>query len=141
MDSLDAEESLASVRDYFVEGLIWNLRYYYQGCCSWEWFYPYYYAPFPSDLKNISHLQNMQFNMGEPFECLEQLMAVLPPYSSKALPQCFKQLMFDDDSEIIDFYPSEFAVDIKGKSFSWLGEVILPFINENRLKRALESRK
>lgn len=82
----------------------------------------------------------MQFNMGEPFDCLEQLMAVLPPYSSNALPECFKELMFEDDSEIIDFYPSEFAVDIKGKSFSWLGEVILPFINEKRLKRALESR-
>lgn len=44
--------------------------------------------------------------------------------------------MVDPESEIIDFYPTDFHVDLKGKKFAWLGEVILPFIDEERLLTA-----
>lgn len=37
--------------------------------------------------------------------------------------------MTDPKSEIIDFYPTHFEVDQRGKTVSWLGEVILPFID------------
>ena len=40
--------------------------------------------------------------------------------------------MVEEDSEIVDFYPRDFHVDIKGKRFAWMGEVILPFIDEDR---------
>ena len=60
-------------------------------------------------------------------------MAVLSPYSISAIPESLKRLMVDSDSEIIDFYPLDFEVDTKGKRFSWMGEVLLPFIEEERL--------
>jgi 5'-3' exoribonuclease 2 len=44
--------------------------------------------------------------------------------------------MLQDDSEIIDFYPLDFEVDLKGKKYAWLGEVILPFIDADRLLKA-----
>ena len=44
--------------------------------------------------------------------------------------------MLKDDSEIIDYYPKDFFTDLKGKRFAWLGEVILPFIDEKRLINA-----
>jgi len=64
-------------------------------------------------------------------------MAVLSPLSSHAIPQSFRHLMLDENSEIYDFYPSDFFVDVKGKRFAWLGEVILPFIDEERLLNAI----
>lgn len=46
--------------------------------------------------------------------------------------------MVNPDSEIADFYPSDFYVDLIGKKYEWLGEVILPFIEEERLVVASE---
>ncbi|KAG2467907.1 XRN2 exoribonuclease, partial [Polypterus senegalus] len=92
----------------YVEGLCWVLRYYYQGCASWKWFYPFHYAPFASDFKDIK-------DMFKEFE------AGTKPNSS-----------------IIDFYPEDFAIDLNGKKYAWQGVALLPFVDERRLRAALE---
>lgn len=53
----DYQEFQEKIKQAYVEGLVWNFRYYFQGCVSWSWYYPYYYAPFISDLVSISHLK------------------------------------------------------------------------------------
>jgi 5'-3' exoribonuclease 2 len=42
-------------------------------------------------------------------------MAVLSPKSSHAIPECLRPVMEDPMSEIIDFYPTDFYTDTKGK--------------------------
>ena len=32
------------LRKSFMEGLMWCLAYYYEGCISWGWFFPYHYG-------------------------------------------------------------------------------------------------
>lgn len=112
----------------YVEGLAWVLLYYFQGCPSWTWYYPYHYAPFAADFVELNKM-NLKFAKGKPFRPFEQLMGVLPAASNHAIPEVFRSLMSDEDSEIIDFYPTEFPIDLNGKKFAWQGVAILPFID------------
>ncbi|MCJ1453268.1 5'-3' exoribonuclease 2 [Mycoblastus sanguinarius] len=120
----------------YVEGLAWVLLYYFQGCPSWTWYYPYHYAPFAADFIDLDKM-NVKFDKGTPFKPFEQLMGVLPAASNHAIPVVFHPLMSDEDSEIIDFYPEEFPIDLNGKKFAWQGVALLPFIDEQRLLSAM----
>ena len=120
----------------YVEGLAWVLLYYFQGCPSWEWYYPYHYAPFSTDFVNIADMK-ISFERGRTFRPFEQLMGVLPAASRTAIPEEFHDLMTDEDSEIIDFYPEDFTIDLNGKKFAWQGVALLPFIDAQRLLDAM----
>lgn len=47
--------------------------------------------------------------------------------------------MTEGDSPIIDFYPTEFEVDMDGKKWEWQGVVKLPFIDTHRLLEAMRT--
>ncbi len=40
-------------------------------------------------------------------------------------------------SAIIDFYPTDFRIDLNGKKYAWQGVALLPFVDEDRLHKAL----
>lgn len=114
-----------AVAQQYVKGLCWVLQYYYQGCASWNWYFPYHYAPFASDFVNISGLSTkfekgtkpvrefspqifLDWNFSESkfgaflqFKPLEQLMGVFPAASSSHIPEPWAVLMSDPVREIL----------------------------------------
>jgi len=89
----DQEVHQIVVKSYLA-GLEWVLRYYYSGVCSWNWFYPFHYAPMASDMVNLQTLhQSVRFEQGTPFKPFEQLLGCLPPRSMNFLPKSYQLLM------------------------------------------------
>ncbi|KAG8752127.1 hypothetical protein FRC14_007322 [Serendipita sp. 396] len=133
-------QSISTLVFRYVEGLQWVMHYYYSGVASWGWFYDYHYAPRISDFKNIDKME-FHFNLGTPFRPFEQLMGVLPEASKEHIPEAYRDLMYDANSPILDFYPKSFATDLNGKKQDWEAIVKIPFIDENRLLRAMALRE
>ena len=85
---------------------------------------------------------NISFELSQPFQPLEQLLAVLPAESSHALPPSVRWLMMDDESPIKDLYDSDsIAIDPNGKHLPWLWILLLPFIDEKRIQSAFQTCK
>eukprot|EP01033_Poteriospumella_lacustris_P010886 gene10888-7745_t len=124
----------------YVQGLCWVMSYYYRGVPSWNWYYPFHYAPFASDLVNIDSYgaEVAAFALSQPFRPLEQLLAVLPASSAHALPAEVQWLMTTPESPIVDLYSDDVPIDPNGKHLPWLWILLLPFLDESRVVGAFD---
>lgn len=133
----------AHVRDY-LEGLHWNLNYYHNGCCSWDWYFPHLYSPLCTDIVNLEEFYEegsadeqgfraFPFDLGTPFPSLAQLLSVLPPQSAQLLPKPLAELMLQPSSPLKEYYPPDFTTDANGKRQSWEAVVQIPFIDADIL--------
>lgn len=137
-ENIEKGGGLARMRYSYVQGLCWVLRYYFQGVPSWNWYYPFHYAPFASDLVNIDSYGVIEFELSQPFRPIEQLLAVFPATSVNALPLACRWLMTDPSSPIIDLYDDDIPIDPDGKHLPWLWILLLPFVNEHRITEAFK---
>ncbi|GME91131.1 unnamed protein product [Ambrosiozyma monospora] len=134
--SIDDEDKLRDMTENYLEGLQWVLYYYYRGIASWPWYYRYHYAPRISDVAKGLNVK-INFELGKPFRPFEQLMGVLPARSRALIPPCYRELMVDPKSPIIDFYPSDCDIDMNGKTAPWEAVVLLSFVDQKRLIEAM----
>merc|ERR1712166_1355621 len=134
-DKIHEENFCSDLWKSYVEGLCWVVKYYYVGCPSWSWYYPYHYAPFASDLRSLEQYGPIEFGPSAPFTPFEQLMGVLPANSSHCLPEPCQKLMTSPTSPILDFYPKDFELDPNGEAMTWKWIALLPFIDAPRLQK------
>jgi 5'-3' exoribonuclease 1 len=134
---------VSDVVQRYVEGLTWVYQYYYSGVPSWNWFYPFHYAPLASDIaQDLTSLMDnaITFQKGEPFAPFTQLLACLPAKSNQCLPPGrYRELMTSPDSVLKDFYPTEWEIDENGKRNPWEFVNLLPFIDEAKLRDAVKT--
>lgn len=127
----------------YLDGLCWVLNYYLQGPPSWEWFYPFHYAPCASDLyaavvslSTSTPYLTYQLDFSSPLKPVEQLLSVLPAESAHALPRACQGLMTSSSSPLADiFHPKDISID-RCNAMSWLWILLLPFVDVNRITKA-----
>lgn len=120
----------------YLRGMQWVMRYYTKGCPSWEWYFPYHYAPLLQDLAGFTAGVNVEMRMSAPLHPIEQLLAVLPRLSVHALPEELHEAVNDPKSVLGKFYPDMVDVDFSEANFSYQGVLRIPFINCEALSTA-----
>jgi 5'-3' exoribonuclease 2 len=120
----------------YLRGMQWVMRYYTKGCPSWEWYFPYHYAPLLQDLAAFTATVNVEMRMSAPLHPVEQLLAVLPRLSVNALPEELHDAVNDPKSVLGKFYPDMVDVDFSEANFSYQGVLRIPFINCDALSSA-----
>jgi len=114
----------------YIQGMQWVLSYYLEGVSCWKWFYPYFYAPFISDISKYTEKGGKTDKVvtdSKPNDPFFQLLCVLPPKSSELLPSPLNELFHNQ--KLACFFPVEFEIDMDGKRNDWEGIVKLPMLD------------
>jgi len=109
-------EEVKKICESYIKTLLWNARYYLNGCCSWTWYYPYDYPPTMADvfyyLDELKSLNVIKFNLDEPTNTQALLMMVLPKNSSSFMPKnVFNYISNNPELDAL-YYPTKYAINI-----------------------------
>ena len=142
--SYDNKDKINEIISKYIEGLQFVTLYYFFGCPSWNWFYPYYFMPLISDLyqylvdMNKNNMKKHEFQLGEPLPIFQQLLAVMPLGTIHLLPEEFSNLITNPDGILrkpIDYYPTNFEIDQNDGPYESSYLAILPFMNDELLEK------
>jgi 5'-3' exoribonuclease 2 len=124
------------VKNYLM-GLKWVTIYYFDECPSWDWYYPFDYPPFISDIAKYLpkiNLNNINFIKGKPLKPFMQLLSVFPPQSNNLIPKNLRKLMLNSKSSLAYMYPSDFEQDFINKTKHWMAIPKLPPLDIDLVK-------
>jgi len=133
------DNSLNTILDEYIRGMIWTNYYYFDKCKDYEWFFEHHHGPFISDLYSyicrfpdkITYYENLYsynaiwyLNKIKP---LHQLLLVLPHESSFLIPSSYRSLMFG--YKLKKYFPNnidDIKIDYAYKNMGWQN---IPMIN------------
>jgi 5'-3' exonuclease len=107
---IDSLDQLDKIGLEYLKGLQFVMFYYFHGCPSWTWYYPYFISPFLSDLitvleKYLGKL-DFKFDRAGPFKPYDQLAYILPKASLGLLPNVYQETLTTDPRSA-KYYPDK----------------------------------
>lgn len=143
LDSEDSEELLRNVVMNYLKSLLYVLNYYLIDCPSWSFYYRYRVPPMPSTIlevlgNDLSIINTIKFEKGQPYTPFEQLMFILPPQMKDKLPKKISDVMTNEKHLCVPYYPIEFRVDASFAEKYIYAEALLPEFDDELLLNTLK---
>jgi 5'-3' exonuclease len=120
MDMPGTPENISQVCEAYIRTLIWNANYYVGRCQSWEWFYPYDYAPtladvyyFIKDMKSLVPV--FKWPETKPMDSQVLLFMVLPVASSGLMATAVGTRLTDTyttDPLLKVYFPASYPINL-----------------------------
>lgn len=134
-----SSDKIGSLVQEWITGFAWTFIYYKQGYSKVNpnYLYSNNYAPLISDvvlyyMDRRGPVKREEVKMDYSLPVLLQMLAVLPPQSSKQMPEGLRKLV-ETDSPIADMFPRKVFVDTDGKDMERLGLVQIAVVEPLRL--------
>lgn len=130
----------------YVDGLEWNVEYYFKGinAPSSNWFYPYSYSPTMKDVSDFISVRvcNQDYRsfafVPKIYSSTMQLLIVLPPAGVVKYLSKYSRLVTDPAFDCMDMYPSKFRIMTYLKNQIWECIPVLPEVDEERLENGID---
>jgi 5'-3' exonuclease len=132
---------IQSVCNEYIKGVSFVMEYYSKCIPTFDWYYPYHYAPLFEDLYHFvlnSKEMSYSFVMKPPLTQVEALASVLHPRNFGQLPKPVSDFLTLRSKLDLNF-PTEFEVDLEGKIQEYEGVILLPMIEYDHIKHLLKS--
>ena len=144
--SITPDNSINSIIDEYLKGLVWTNYYYFDKCKDYEWFFEHHHGPFISDI--YSYLQQYPDRLTtfeelygqkavwyqNKIKPLHQLMLVLPLESSYLIPSSYRTLMFG--YKLKKYFPNTITnikMDYLYKNKAWQNIPMINIIPPNKI--------
>ncbi len=132
------QETIDSISQNYIEGLLWVARYYFEKCPTWKWQFKFTHAPFLSDLvhhmKNKDIMKNFNIKNEKPVDMYTQLVSVIPSAYAHILPDHLRNLSNSAYSPLIDMFPQTYHIDMIYKTQLYKCIPIIPFLDVKRVE-------
>lgn len=123
----------------YIKGMFFVIQYYLVSIPTYDWSYPYHYAPLFTDLSEfLEHHPNYKssFRYRGPLKLVESLASVLHPSSFYLLPIEINQMLtlrkeFDPD------FNETFHIDLEGKQNDYEGVPHISTVDYDKIKMLL----
>lgn len=120
LDMPGTPENIGQITEAYIRTLIWNANYYVGRCQSWEWFYPYDYAPtladvyyFIKDMKSLA--SSFKWSETQPIDPQVLLFIVLPVASAGLMAGAVKDKLTDThntDPLLKVYFPAAYPINL-----------------------------
>jgi 5'-3' exonuclease len=114
--------NIEMVSQAYLKTLVWNFMYYFDGCISWDWYYPFAYSPTIDDIynelikhKNINCTSSNKIFHFKPSIPLEQqtlLLCVLPFASKGLMTRDVALKIIDNKSPMKIYFPKSYGLNV-----------------------------
>jgi len=140
-----ADNSLNTIIDEYLRGLVWTNYYYFDKCKDYEWFFEHHHGLFISDIyayiqrfPNKLSIYEELYSHGiwyqNKIKPLQQLMLVLPHESSYLIPSSYRSLLYG--YKLKKYFPNsimDIKMDYLYKNKAWQNIPMINIIPPNKI--------